>query len=105
MTRIVAGLVVFPAHMRRNLDRARGMVFSQNVLLALTEAGCSREDAYRWVQRAAMRVWDENVEFRAALGADPDVGRHLDAATLDRCFDLDHQLRHVPQLFARTLES
>ncbi|MFO7654147.1 MAG: adenylosuccinate lyase [Candidatus Krumholzibacteriia bacterium] len=103
MTRVVRGLVVFPDHMQRNLEKVRGMVFSEGVLLALTEAGLSREEAYGWVQRAAMRVWAEDVPFRRALGEDPDIARHLDADTLDRCFDLAHQLRHVPHLFERTL--
>ena len=79
------------------------MVFSQAVLLALTAAGCSREDAYAWVQRCALRVWDEGVDFRRALGDDPDIGRRLEPAVLDRCFDLDHQLRHVDHIFQRTL--
>jgi len=103
MNRVVAGLVVLPENMLRNLEKVRGMVYSQSVLLALTEAGRSREDAYLWVQRAAMRVWDEDVPFRDALGEDADIARHVDAATLDRCFDLNHQLRHVPHLFERTL--
>jgi adenylosuccinate lyase len=102
MTRVVDGLVVLPENMRRNLDKVRGLVFSQAVLLALTETGCSREDAYAWVQRCAMRVWDEDVDFRTTLAADPDIGQRLTAAELDRCFDLDHQLRHVPHLFERT---
>ncbi|MDD5720037.1 MAG: adenylosuccinate lyase [Candidatus Krumholzibacteria bacterium] len=101
---LISGLVVFPDRMRANLDKVRGMVFSQPVLLALTEAGVSREDAYAWVQRCALRVWDEDITLYDALRADPDVKARLEAATLARCFDLAHQLRHVPQLFARVLE-
>lgn len=100
---LIAGLVVYPEQMRANMDKVRGMFFSQVVLLALTDAGVSREDAYQWVQRCAMRVWDEDVTLREALAADPEITRRLDAAVVDRCFDLDHQLRHVPHLFARTL--
>ncbi len=100
---LIEGLRVFPDRMRANMDRVRGLVFSQAVLLALTGAGCSREDAYRWVQRCAMRVWDEDVPFAEALAADPDVGAHLDARALARCFDLEHQLRNVDRIFARTL--
>jgi len=100
---LIVGLQVFPDQMRANMDKVRGMFFSQAVLLALTEAGVSREDAYLWVQRAAMRVWDEGVDFRAALGDDPDVAQHLPPEVLDRCFGVEHQLRHVPDVFRRTL--
>ena len=70
---------------------------------ALTDAGVSREDAYAWVQRAAMRVWDEDLPLRESLGADPDISARLDAVALDRCFDLHHQLRNVGHIFERTL--
>jgi len=101
---LIRGLVVYPENMKRNMDKVRGMYFSQPVLLALTEAGVSREDAYSQVQRCAMRVWDEDVSLRDSLGADTDITARLDAATLDRCFDLDHQLRNVPVIFQRTLD-
>jgi adenylosuccinate lyase len=100
---LLDGLVVHPDQMRANMDKVRGMFFSQPVLLALTEAGMSREDAYARVQACAMRVWDEGVALRDAVAADPQIAARLDRATLDRCFDLAHQLRHVPHLFARTL--
>ena len=103
MNWLIDGLVVFPEHMQRNLGKVRGMYFSQSVLLALTEAGCSREEAYAWVQRCAMRVWDEDADFQAVLKNDPDVSAHLEAAALERCFDLEHQLRNLPQIFTRTL--
>ena len=103
MNWLIDGLVVFPEHMQRNLAKVRGMYFSQSVLLALTEAGCSREEAYAWVQRCAMRVWDEDADFQSVLKSDPDVSAHLKATDLERCFDLEHQLRNLPQLFARTL--
>jgi adenylosuccinate lyase len=79
------------------------MFFSQPVLLALTEAGVTREDAYARVQRAAMRVWDEGVALRDAIAADPEITARLAPGVLDRCFDLDHQLRNVPFIFKRTL--
>ena len=103
MTWLVGGLVVFPQQMRANMDKVHGMHFSEAVLLALTAAGVAREDAYQWVQRCAMRVWDEGVTFRESLAADPDIAQHLKPAALDRCFDLHHHLRHVPAIFARTL--
>jgi adenylosuccinate lyase len=100
---LVRGLVVYPDNMRHNMDKVRGMFFSQPVLLALTEAGTSREDAYAQVQRCAMRVWDEGVAFRDALGQDELISKTLAPEVLDRCFDLEHQLRNVPVIFARTL--
>ena len=100
---LVAGLVVYPDQMRANMEKVRGMFFSQPVLLALTEAGMTREDAYARVQACAMRVWDENVPLRQALAEDADITARLDTATLDQCFDLEHQLRHIPHLFERTL--
>ena len=100
---LIEGLVIFPAQMLANMNKVRGMIFSQPVLLALTEAGVSREDAYAWVQRCALRVWNEDLTLRDALDSDPQVTAHLDPVVLDRCFDLAHQLRHVPALFDRVL--
>ena len=95
LTRLVRGLQVFPERMRRNLDASHGLVFSQPVLLALVEAGLSRDDAYRVVQRNAMRAWDEQVDFRSLLAADPDVS----SVDLDAAFDLTRSLRHLDQIF------
>ncbi len=100
---LIKGLVVYPENMIRNMEKVRGMYFSQPVLLALTDSGVSREDAYSWVQRCAMRVWDEDLPLREALGQDEQITARLDAGTLDRCFDLEHQLRNVPHIFERTL--
>jgi adenylosuccinate lyase len=102
---LMAGLVVFPERMQENLERVRGLIFSQPVLLALTAAGCSREESYRWVQRCAMRVWDEEIDFQTALAADPEVSAILSSDELARCFDLQHQLRHVGHIFSRALGS
>ena len=95
LARLLAGLVVFPDRMRENLDASHGLVFSQPVLLALVDAGLSRDDAYRIVQRNAMRAWDERVDFRSLLEADPE----LDGAPLDEAFDLARSLRHLDQIF------
>jgi adenylosuccinate lyase len=100
---LIDGLVTFPEQMLANMEKVRGMFFSQAVMLALTEQGMAREDAYARVQACAMRVWDEDVPLRQALAEDPDITSRLADAALDRCFDLDHQLRHVPRLFDRTL--
>jgi adenylosuccinate lyase len=97
LTRLVSGLQVFPERMRRNLDASHGLVFSQPVLLALVEGGLSRDAAYRVVQRNAIRAWDEQLDFRALLEADPDV-RTVD---LDAAFDLSPALRHLDHIFDR----
>jgi adenylosuccinate lyase len=100
-TRIVADMVVYPDRMRRNLDLLRGVIFSGSVLLALASRGVSREQAYEWVQRNAMRASLEGLDFRALLRGDRDLAAVLPAADLDRLFDLDHQLRHVDEVFKR----
>jgi adenylosuccinate lyase len=97
LTRLVNGLQVFPERMRRNLDASHGLVFSQPVLLALVESGLSRDDAYRVVQRNAMRAWDEQVDFRSLLATDPDTS----SVDLDAAFDLSRSLRHLDQIFDR----
>ena len=101
---LIRGLVVYPDNMRRNMDKVRGMYFSQPVLLALTEAGVSREEAYAQVQKSAMRVWDEDISLREALGQNAEITSKLDEKDLNRCFDLKHQLRNIPVIFERTLE-
>lgn len=103
-TRIAADMVVYPERMRRNLDLSRGVVFSGSVLLALASAGASREQAYEWVQRNAMRSTLEGLDFRTLLGQDADVTARLPAAELDRVFDLDHQVRHVDEVFRRVFD-
>jgi adenylosuccinate lyase len=85
---ITEGLVVYPERMIGNLDASHGLVFSQPVLLALVERGVGRDDAYRLVQRAAMRTWDEARPFRDVLAEDAEVTAFLDPPTLDACFDL-----------------
>ena len=100
-TRIVAGMVVYPDRMRENLERSRGVVFSGTVLLELAQRGVSREQAYEWVQRNAMRSFDERLDFKALLSADPDVAQVLDSSAIARAFDLDQQLRHVDHVFDR----
>jgi adenylosuccinate lyase len=94
-------MVVYPARMRENLDRSRGVVFSGQVLLELARRGVSREQAYEWVQRNAMRSFHEQRPFRELLVADADVTGVLPAAEIDRIFDLDEQLRHVDVVFER----
>ena len=101
-TGIVAGLRIYPEAMAANLGRTRGLWASGQVLLALCEAGLSREDAYRLVQRHAMASWEdpEGPDFAARLRADPEVSAALRPPALEACFDLGHQLRFVPQIFS-----
>ena len=99
---LIDKLVVHPENMRKNLDALHGLVFSQRVLLALTQAGMSREDAYATVQRLAMRVWDErSSDFRTLLAHDADVSRLLAAADLDAAFDYGFYTRHVDTVLER----
>ena len=100
-TRIVAGMVVYPERMLENLSRSRGVVFSGTVLLELAQRGVSREQAYGWVQRNAMRAFHEAREFKELLLADADVTAVLSPAEIERAFDLGEQLRHVDAIFAR----
>ncbi|OFW28358.1 MAG: adenylosuccinate lyase [Acidobacteria bacterium RIFCSPLOWO2_02_FULL_65_29] len=100
-TRIVAGMVVYPDRMRENLERSRGVVFSGTVLLELAKKGVSREQAYEWVQRNAMRSFAEKRDFKALLLADADVGAVLGRDDIERAFDLDEQFKHVDEIFDR----
>lgn len=95
MKRLLDGLVVMPERMQANLDASYGLVFSQPVLLALVQGGKTRDDAYRIVQRNAMRAWDEGLDFRTLLEADADV----DNAVLDEAFDLRRSLSNLGQIF------
>ena len=98
---VVEKLVVYPQNMQKNLDRLGGLVHSQRVLLALTQKGVSREDAYRLVQRNAMPVWRGEGEFLALLKADPDVTASLSAQEIEELFDLGYHLKHVDTVFGR----
>jgi adenylosuccinate lyase len=100
-TRIVKGMVVYPERMMENLQRSRGVVFSGTILLELAKRGVSREQAYEWVQRNAMRSFHERKDFKTLLLADADVTKVLDAAAIEKAFDLDDQLRNVNPVFAR----
>jgi adenylosuccinate lyase len=104
-TRIVKGMVVNADRMRENLNRSRGVVFSGTVLLELAKKGVSREQAYEWVQRNAMRSFAEQRDFKALLLADADVTRVLPPAEIERAFDLDEQLKHVDDIFDRVFKT
>ncbi len=98
---LVEGLVVDGDRMARNLAASHGLVFSQRVLLALVEAGLARGDAYRLVQRNALRAWDEERDFRALVEADEEIAAHVGRDALADAFDLDDALRHIDVLFER----
>jgi adenylosuccinate lyase len=100
-TRIVRGMVVYPERMRENLERSRGVVFSGTVLLELARRGISREQAYDWVQRNAMRAFHEQRDFQALLLNDADLMSVLTRAEVEKAFDLDDQLRNVDAIFER----
>ena len=100
-TRIVSGMVVYPERMLENLRRSRGVVFSGSVLLELAKNGVSREQAYEWVQRNAMRSFHEQRDFKELLLADPDVASGVPRAVIDEAFDLERQLKHVDTIFTR----
>jgi adenylosuccinate lyase len=99
--RIVAGMVVYPDRMLENLARSRGVIFSGQVLLELARCGVTREQAYEWVQRNAMRAFHEQREFKTLLLADADVMRVLSPAQIEKAFDLNEQLRNVDAVFER----
>jgi adenylosuccinate lyase len=100
-TRIVSGMVVYPDRMKENLERSRGVVFSGTVLLELARRGVSREQAYEWVQRNAMRSFHERTDFQSLLLADRDLMQVLTPADVEKAFDLDDQLRNVDAIFDR----
>ena len=103
-TRIVKGMVVHADRMRENLARSRGVVFSGQVLLELAARGVSREQAYLWVQRNAMRSFEEQVDFKALLLQDRDIAGVLGTDGIEKAFNLEEQLRHVDIIFERVFQ-
>lgn len=101
MTSVIDKLLVYPENMMRNLNKFRGLVHSQRVLLALTQAGVSREDSYRLVQRNAMKVWEEGKDFLEELLADQEVRAALSEADIREKFDLGYHTKHVDTIFKR----
>ncbi|MEJ2015903.1 MAG: adenylosuccinate lyase [Limibacillus sp.] len=98
---VIEKLLVYPEAMQKNLDMLGGLVHSQRVLLGLTQAGMSREDSYKAVQRNAMKVWEEGKDFQTELKADPEVAKHIPEADLDALFDLGHHTKNVDVIFER----
>lgn len=104
-TNVVEKLLVYPANMQKNLDKLKGLHNSQRILLALTEKGLSREEAYRAVQRNAMKVWEAGKDFLTELSEDAQVKQYLSAEDLAGCFDLAYHTRHVDTIFKRVFGS
>jgi adenylosuccinate lyase len=98
---LLDGLVVYPENMMKNLNATRGLVFSGQLMLALTQKGVSREDAYTWTQRNAMKVWDEGGEYRELVMKDADISSRLSEEEIARVFDVAHYLRNVEKVFER----
>jgi len=105
MTGVIEKLLVYPERMQKNLDATHGLVHSQRVMLALTQAGMSREDSYRLVQKNAMRAWNGEGDLLDLLKADPDVTKALPAAKLEAMFDLGYHLKQVDTIFKRVFEN
>jgi adenylosuccinate lyase len=100
-TSLFDGLVVYPERMLENLNSTRGLIFSGQLLLILTSSGIQREMAYEWVQRNAMKVWDEGKDFRTLVLEDEDIKKHLSHEQISRIFSLDTYMRNVDTIFAR----
>jgi adenylosuccinate lyase len=101
LTTVVKKLLVYPDNMIKNMDKFRGLIMSQRVLLALTQAGISREDAYKLVQRNAMKVWEDGKDFKMELLNDPEVLRVLTKEQISEKFDLGYHTKHVNTIFQR----
>lgn len=101
LTGLVEKLVVYPKNMQKNLDQLGGLIFSQRVLLALTQKGMSREDSYSLVQRNAMKVWEEGKDFMSELKKDSEVKKYLSAKELEEIFDIKYHTKHVETIFKR----
>ena len=101
MASLIDGLIVYPERMLENLQATRGLIFSGQLLLALTNAGIARETAYDWVQRNAMKAWDQGGDFQSLVSADKDITAKLSAEQIAKVFSLDAYLRNVDAIFAR----
>jgi adenylosuccinate lyase len=101
---MIRNLVVHTGTMAQNLEKLRGLIFSQQVLLALIAKGCARQHAYSLVQRASLQAWSAEESFKELLGADPDIQKYLDKKEIEEIFSLTYHLRHVEEIFARVFQ-
>jgi len=104
MVDIIANWHVYPRRMRQNIDATRGLIFSQAVMLALTRKGLTREEAYKLVQNCSLRAWQENLDFRQLVAADPEISRRLSAEEIEACFSLEPYLQKIDFIFERVLQ-
>lgn len=101
LTGIISGLVVHPDRMTENLNKTKGLIFSQQILIRLAESGVERQNAYVMVQRNAMKVWDTGHDFKGLIMEDEEIGKYLDKAEIEELFNLDYHLKHVDDIFER----
>jgi adenylosuccinate lyase len=104
LTHIVKTLVVYPEHMRQNLDKLKGLIYSQQILLKLSSVGLGRQEAYELVQQNALKVWETGEEFKSLLLEDPEIRKHLSEKDLEELFSLDYHLKHVDDVFKRVFQ-
>ena len=104
LTRMVKTLVVYPERMRENLNRLKGLIYSQQILLKLSSLGLGRQEAYELVQKSAMKVWETGKNFKSLLMEDPEIRKHLSKEELEELFSLDYHLKHVDDVFKRVFE-
>ena len=104
MSSLIDGLIAYPTRMLENLQATRGLIFSGQLLLALTNAGVARETAYEWVQRNAMKAWDGSDDFKSLVSADQEIRAHLTEEQIAHVFSVDTYLRNVDKIFARVFD-
>lgn len=105
MTNIIENMLVYPERMKENIQRTRGLIFSQSLMLRLTQEGITREEAYKLVQQPAMKAWQEGGDFKEIVLRDPEISRHLTANQIEQVFDLKQHLRNVDYIFKRVFSS
>ena len=104
LNRILKGLVVHPDQMAANLQKTKGLIFSQQILMRLAEKGIERQKAYVMVQRNAMQVWKKGEEFKRLIKKDTEIGEYLNEEEIEEIFDLDYHLKHVNDIFDRVFD-
>jgi adenylosuccinate lyase len=104
LTNVIENLLLYPENMQKNMDKLGGLIHSQRILLALTQAGVSREDAYSLVQRNAMKVWEQGKDFKQELLADKEVSSKLGKDKIEALFNLDYHTKHVDTIFKRVFK-
>jgi adenylosuccinate lyase len=96
---VVAGLVVYPENMKKNLSITRGLIYSQRILLELIKKGLDRKKAYEIVQESSMQVWREGIDFKVALTDNPDLKKYMTKKEINKCFDVRYHTRHIDKIF------